>query len=242
VLRFASLRFGRGLDIDVVPVLSRSEVADPSTRAQALVGALAASASARVEIVLVLHKIVTGRRGLSVEPVDPFIALDRKGPSWLRSLPAAGGTGPHRLLGRDGDALPRPRNVDPPDGPSAVCGLVTISSVDAASQLGRFNVSVIRTLRRFPRDRSGAGRRCSHGRSSRRLESAVGGRQSPMRTNGAQRLRCRNGCRPSPRTRAASYRSSASTAASRSARISAETYFDRCFINGWLPVLTMESR
>jgi hypothetical protein len=40
LLRFASLRLGRELGIDVVPVLSRSEVADPSTRTQALVGAL----------------------------------------------------------------------------------------------------------------------------------------------------------------------------------------------------------
>jgi hypothetical protein len=43
LLRFASLRLGRTLGIDVVPILSRSELADPSTRTEALVRSLESS-------------------------------------------------------------------------------------------------------------------------------------------------------------------------------------------------------
>ncbi len=43
LLRFASLRLGRELGIDVVPVVSRNETADPSIRTQALVASLEGS-------------------------------------------------------------------------------------------------------------------------------------------------------------------------------------------------------
>jgi hypothetical protein len=43
LLRFASLRLGRELGIDVVPILSRNELAEPTTRTEALVGALESS-------------------------------------------------------------------------------------------------------------------------------------------------------------------------------------------------------